>query len=307
MGEAGFPHSARAKGGRRLITGQILAQATVDGLLIGFVFALVAVGLTLIFGMMEIVNFAHGEFVMMAMYTSFWMWNIFAFDPLASLPITTLSLVILGILTYRLIIKRILRAPMLAQIFATFGLGVFLRSLAQFLWTPNYRVIQHSLVSDGRVDIGGVFAGAPQAVAAVGAVITFALIYWLMERTEVGRAMMATAEDRDAASLMGINSDRMFTLAWAIGSGCVGVAGGLLSTFYYIQPEVGTVFVLTTFVVVALGGFGSIPGAFIAGILVGLVQVFAGLFIAPSLKFAVVLAVYLLVVLVRPQGLLGEF
>ena len=289
------------------MTAELLVQTAVNGLLIGFVFSLVAVGLTLIFGMMEIVNFAHGEFLMMAMYASFWMWSLFALDPLVSLPISTLALVLLGIATYKLIIKRILNAPMLAQIFATFGLMVFLRSLAQFLWTPNFRVIQHSMVSDGRLELGGIFLGLPQLVAAAGAVISFAFIYWFVERTETGRALMATAEDRDAASLMGINSDRMFTLAWAIGSGCVGVAGALLSTFYYIQPEVGAVFGLTTFVVVALGGFGSIPGAFIAGLLVGLVQVMAGLFIAPSIKFAVVLAIYLLVVLLRPQGLLGKY
>lgn len=293
--------------GNAQVTAELLVQTAVNGLLIGFVFSLVAVGLTLIFGMMEIVNFAHGEFLMMAMYASFWMWSLFALDPLVSLPISTLALVLLGIATYKLIIKRILNAPMLAQIFATFGLMVFLRSLAQFLWTPNFRVIQHSMVSDGRLELGGIFLGLPQLVAAAGAVISFAFIYWFVERTETGRALMATAEDRDAASLMGINSDRMFTLAWAIGSGCVGVAGALLSTFYYIQPEVGAVFGLTTFVVVALGGFGSIPGAFIAGLLVGLVQVMAGLFIAPSIKFAVVLAIYLLVVLLRPQGLLGKY
>ncbi len=289
------------------MTAELLTQTAVNGLMIGFIFSLVAVGLTLIFGMMEIVNFAHGEFLMIGMYASFWMWSLFSLDPLVSLPVSTLALALLGIATYKLIIKPILQAPMLAQIFATFGLMVFLRSLAQFLWTPNFRVIQHSLVSDGRLELGGIFVGLPQLVAAVGAVATFAFIYWFVEKTETGRALMATAEDRDAASLMGINSDRMFTVAWAIGSGCVGVAGSLLSTFYYIQPEVGAVFGLTTFVVVALGGFGSIPGAFIAGLLVGLVQVMAGLFIAPSLKFAVVLAIYLLVVLVRPQGLLGKY
>ena len=289
------------------MTPEILAQTLVNGLLIGFVFALVAVGLTLIFGMVEIVNFAHGDFLMLAMYASFWMWSLFALDPLVSLPVSTLALVLLGIATHKLIIKRILHAPMLAQIFATFGLMVFLRSLAQFLWTPNFRVIQHSLVSEGRIALGGVFIGMPQLVAAGGAVVTFAFIYWFVQRTEVGRALMATAEDREAASLMGIDSDRMFTITWAIGSGCVGIAGALLSTFYYIQPEVGAVFGLTSFIVVALGGFGSIPGAFIAGILVGLVQVLAGFFIAPALKWAVVVAIYLLVVVVRPQGLLGEF
>ncbi len=289
------------------MTFDLVAQSLVNGLMLGFLFALVAVGLSLIFGMVEIVNVAHGEFLMLSMFASFWMWSLFAIDPLLSLPVSTGALVLLGIATYKLIIKRILHAPMLAQIFATFGLSVFLRSAAQFLWTPNFRVIQNSLVSDMRISMGGVFVGVPQLVAAVGAILAFGFVYWFVERTETGRALMATAEDREAASLMGINADRMFTLTWGIGAGCVGIAGGLLSTYYYIQPEVGAVFGLTSFVVVALGGFGSIPGAFIAGILVGLVQVLAGVFIAPALKYAVVLAIYLLVVLIRPQGLLGEF
>lgn len=290
-----------------VLTFDLIAQAIVNGLLIGFVFALVAVGLTMIFGMVEIVNFAHGEFLMLAMYSSFWMWSLFGVDPLASMPVTTLALVVLGIATHQLIIKRILHAPMLAQIFATFGLSVFLRNLAQFMWSPNYRVIQNTIVSEGRISLGGVFIGMPQLVAAVGAIIAFLFIYWLVERTELGRALMATAEDRQAASLMGISPDRMFNVTWAIGAGCVGVAGSLMSSFYYIQPEVGLVFGLTSFVVVALGGFGSIPGAFIAGLLVGLVQVGAGVFIAPAYKFAVVLAIYLVVVILRPQGLLGKF
>ncbi len=289
------------------MTFDLIAQSLVNGLMLGFLFALVAVGLSLIFGMVEIVNFAHGEFLMLSMFASFWMWSLFAIDPLISLPVSTAALVLLGIATHKLIIRRILHAPMLAQIFATFGLSVFLRSTAQFLWTPNFRVIQHSLVSDIRISVGGVFVGAPQLIAAIGAILAFGFVYWFVQRTETGRALMATAEDREAAALMGIDADRMFTLTWAIGAGCVGLAGGLLSTYYYIQPEVGAVFGLTSFVVVALGGFGSIPGAFIAGILVGLVQVMAGFVIAPALKFAVVLAIYLLVVLIRPQGLLGEF
>lgn len=285
----------------------LLAQILVNGLLIGFVFALVAVGLSLIFGMVEIVNFAHGEFVMLAMYACFWLWYLFSIDPLLSLPVSTIALALVGMATYQLIIKRILNAPMLAQIIATFGLSVFLQGLAQFLWTPNFRMIQNPLVGEGSISLGDVNIAVPQLVTGAGAAITFAFVYWLVERTEIGRALMATAEDREAASLMGINSGRMFIVAWAIGAGCTGVAGALLSTFYPIQPQVGQVFALTAFVVVALGGFGSIPGAFIAGIVIGIVQVLAGFFIAPAFQVTAVMAIYVLVVWIRPQGLLGEF
>ena len=289
------------------MTPDLLGQTVINGLLIGFVFALCAVGLSLIWGMVEIVNFAHGEFLMVGMYVAFWMYTLFAIDPLVSLPVATLTLAVFGVATHQLIIRRVLRAPMLAQIIATFGLSIFLRAVAQFLFTPNFRVIEHSSVSDGRIALGGLYIGLPQLVAALGALVGFAFIYWTVEKTTIGRAMMATAEDREAASLMGIDQNKMWSLAWGIGAGAVGMAGGLLSTFYYIQPEVGQIFGLVSFIVVALGGFGSIPGAFIAGLIVGLVQVFAGFFIAPELKWAVVASIYLFVVLLRPQGLFGKF
>ncbi len=289
------------------MTYEILAQTVINGLLMGFVISLVAVGLSLIFGVVQIINFAHGDFLMLSMYASFWMWSLFKLDPLVSLPVPVISVALLGVCVYKLITKRIIDAPRLTQIFATFGLSIFLRSLAQFLWTPNFRVIQNSLVGEARIPLGRVFVGLPQLVAAGGAVVAFGFVYWLVEKTEIGRALMATAEDRDAASLMGINTEKMYTLAWAIGSACVGVAGGLLSTFYYVEPGIGQIFGTTASVVIALGGFGSIPGAFIAGILVGLIQVLGGFFVAPAYKFAVVLAIYLLVVIVRPKGLLGRF
>ena len=289
------------------MTFEILAQAVINGILMGFVFALVAVGLSLILGVAQIINFAHGEFLMLGMYTAFWMWALFRLDPLVSLPISIGALGLLGVCVYKLINKIILDAPRLTQIFTTFGLSIFLRSMAQFLWSPNSRMVQNSLVGDLRVAHGKVNVGAPQLVAAAGAVLAYRVSHWLVDKTEIGRAMMATAEDRDAASLMGINTEQMYTLAWAVGSACVGLAGGLLTTFYPVEPNIGLVFGTTASVVIALGGFGSIKGAFAAGIIVGLIQVVGGFLIGPAFKFAVVLVVYLLVVAIRPQGLLGKY
>jgi len=284
----------------------LFSQVLINGLLIGFVFSLIAVGLTLIFGVVDIVNFAHGEFLMLAMYAAFWLYHLFSLDPTVSLPLCTLFLFFIGVVTYKLIISRILDAPMLAQIFSTFGLMVFLRNLAHFLWSSDYRMIKEPLIK-GRIEVFGLFISIPQLVAAVGALITTGLVYWFVTRTETGRALQATAEDKEAAALMGINSDRMYTLAWGIGAASVGVAGALLSNFYFIFPEVGDIFVLTAYVVVALGGFGSIPGAFIAGIIIGLVQVLGGYFLSPALKMIIVYLIYLLVVVLRPQGLMGRW
>ncbi len=283
----------------------ILLQIAVSGLLIGLVYALLAVGLTLIFGVMDIVNFAHGEFLMLAMYVTYWMWALWSVDPVFSLPVSALILFIIGALTYRLVIRYVLDAPMLAQIFSTFGLMLFFRYLAQVLFTEDYRRIRGSLL-EGRIEIAGVFLGRPEVAAALGGIITTLLLYLFLKNTRVGWALEATAENRTVAALMGINTEWMFTLAWGIGAACAGIAGTLLATFYPIFPEAGAVFVLVTYVAVALGGFGNITGAFIGGVLIGLIQVMGGFLWEPRFKDVLVYGVYLLVVLARPQGLLGR-
>jgi len=284
---------------------EILLQTLLSGILIGLVYALVAVGLTLIFGVMDIVNFAHGEFLMLGMYASFWMFALFALDPIFTLPLTALMLFALGAAVYQSVIRRIIHASMLAQIFTTFGLMILLRGIAQFLWKPDFRSIDRSLVS-GAVRLGALQFGLPQIAAAAGAVLATVVLGWFLNRTRLGAALEATAADREAAQLMGIPAQRMFALAWGIGAACAGIAGALLSTFYPVFPEVGGNFVLIAFVVVALGGFGSVSGAFLAGIVVGVVEVMGGFLIGPQLKLALVLLLYLLVVMVRPQGLLGR-
>jgi branched-chain amino acid transport system permease protein len=287
-------------------TADVLIQGIISGLLMGCIYALIAAGLSLIFGLMEIVNFAHGEFLMLGMYTAFWTYTLFALDPLFSFPICAGVLFVLGVLTHKGIIRRILGAPMLAQIFATFGLGIFLRAAAQFLWTPDFRQVSEPLVQ-GPIRLFGVSVGLPQFVAALASLLAFGLLIWFITKTETGAALEATAQDRQAASLMGINTERMFTLGWGISSACVGVAGAFLASFFYVFPYVGSLFALLAYVIVALGGFGSIPGSLVAGILIGLVEVLAGLFIAPAFKYVAVFAIYLVVVLIRPQGLFGKF
>ena len=272
----------------------------------GFVYALIAAGLSLIFGLMEIVNFAHGEFLMLAMFATFWAWALAKLDPLTSLPITVGLLFLLGFAVYHGLIRWILGAPMLAQIFATFGLAIFLRAAAQALWGVDFKLVKNPLV-DGRLAVGGLFIGLPQLAASAGALAAFGFLYWFITRTETGLALQATAQDRQAASLMGIDTQRMFALGWGIGAACVGAAGALLAMFFYIFPDVGATFALLAYVTVALGGFGNVPATLAAGVIVGIVEVLAGLLIAPAFKYAVVFALYLVVVLWRPQGLFGRF
>jgi len=287
------------------VTPSLIFQTLASGVLIGLIYALVAVGLTLIFGVMDIVNFSHGEFVMLGMYGAFWMYALLAFDPIWSLPITAIGLFLVGAAIYRLVIKRIIGAPPLAQVFTTFGLMILLRGIAQFLWKPDFRMIDHTSVS-GQVTLLGIQLGLPQVVAGIGAVLTTIAVYLFLHRTRAGAALEATAADREAAQLMGIDSQRMFTLAWGLGAACAGVAGALLATFFPIFPEVGANFVLIAFVVVNLGGFGSVAGAFWAGIIVGVVEVMGGLLLGPQFKTAIVLALFLAMLVWRPQGLLGK-
>jgi len=284
---------------------QILLQTLLSGILIGLVYALVAVGLTLIFGVMDIVNFAHGEFLMLGMYGGFWGWALWRLDPLFTLPLTALGLFAIGAALYRVVIRRITDAPMLSQVFTTFGLMILFRGLAQYLWKPDFRSVGDTVVA-GKVAFAGLQFGLPQVVAAAGAVATTGGVWWFLRRTRLGAALEATAADKEAAALMGIDGQKMFALAWGLGAACAGVAGALLSAYYPVFPEVGASFILVAFVLVALGGFGSVAGAFWAGILVGVVEVVGGFLWDPAYKMVLVLSLYLLVVWLRPQGLLGK-
>ncbi|MBI2771588.1 MAG: branched-chain amino acid ABC transporter permease [Burkholderiales bacterium] len=287
------------------MTAEILLQTLASGVLIGLIYALVAIGLTMIFGVMDIVNFAHGEFLMLGMYSSFWLFALYALDPLLTLPLTVLMLFAFGVLLYRLVIVRIVNAPMLSQIFTTFGIMILLRGVAQFLWKPDFRSIENSAVS-GSVKLLGLQLGQPQLVAGLGAVLVTGIIWYFLNHTKLGAALEATAADKDAARLMGIDSHKMFSLAWGIGAACAGAAGVLLANFFPIFPDVGANFILLAFVVVNLGGFGSVTGAFWAGILVGVIEVMGGLLLGPQYKLAIVLVLFLGVLMFRPQGLMGK-
>jgi len=283
----------------------ILLQIIVSGLLMGLIFALIAVGLTLVWGVMDILNFAHGEFLMLAMFITFWMFSLWKIDPLWSIPITVAALFAVGVLTYRFIIKKVLNAPGLTALLATFGLSILIKNLAQFFWTPDFRHIQGAILSDQALSFWGLNLSLAEVVAAGGSGLITFVIYYLIFKTKTGRAIRATALDRDTALLMGINIDRIFALTFGLGGACVGVAGALLMNFYYVFPSVGGLFGILAFVTVALGGFGNITGAFLAGVIIGVVETAGGVFIAPVFKYTVVFVMYLVVILIRPKGLFG--
>lgn len=285
------------------MTDQLLQQL-VNGLLIGLMYSLIAIGLTLIWGVMNIVNFAHGDFLMIGMFTSFWLFTIYGIDPVFSIPICFVALFIMGWLIYRFIVSKVMKGPMLAQLVVTFGVSIFISNLAVYFWTPDFRLLPPTLLQ-GTWEIGDFNLSIPKTVAAIGSVITSMCMFFFLKKTKTGKAILATEMDREAALLMGINTERINSLSFGIGTALVGVAGAFLSTYYYIYPQVGGLFGTIAFCVVALGGFGSIEGAFIAGILVGLTQTLGGFYFDPSYKYAIVFMIYLITIWIRPQGLLG--
>jgi branched-chain amino acid transport system permease protein len=281
-----------------------LLQQIVNSLLIGSVYALVAIGLTLIWGVMNVLNFAHGDFLMLGMFTAFWCYTLFKMDPLFSIPVCAAVLFLLGVGIYRFIVSKVMKGPGLAQLVVTFGVSIFLANLAVMLWTPDFRLIEKPLLS-GTWSLGSVQLSIPKFAASVGSVLVSAAIFFFLKRTRTGKAILAVEMNRDAALLMGINTERINSLSFGIGAALVGIAGAFLSMYYYIHPQVGGLFGLISFCIVALGGFGSIEGAFIAGILIGLVQTLGGYFFDPAYKYALVFLVYLITVWIRPQGLMG--
>jgi branched-chain amino acid transport system permease protein len=287
------------------LTEQLAVQLLVSGLGMGFIFALIAIGLTLIYGVMNVVNFAHGEFLMVGMYATYLAFATWGVDPLLSLPFVAALMFAFGILVYYMLIRKILNGSMQSQIFATFGLMVFLQAAAQYFMGADYFAVRESWLS-GVLTIGNAVLPLPQLAALVGASAATLLLYVLVFRTSIGRQLRAASQDSQAASTLGIDASRMYALAWGIGSACVGIAASLLSNFYYVFPRVGAIFVLIAYVVVALGGFGSIHGALIAGLLIGLLQVVTGFFVSSELKYVPVYALYLIVVLLRPRGLFGR-
>ncbi|HHV93217.1 MAG TPA: branched-chain amino acid ABC transporter permease [Firmicutes bacterium] len=279
-------------------------QLTVGGLLLGCVYGLVAMGLSLIYGVMGIVNFAHGAFVMLAMYASFWLNRFLGLDPVLSSPLIALLMFGFGVLMYHAVIGKVLEGPFLARLLVTFGLSIFLINSAQFLWSPDYRMVENPMFR-GIIMLGPVFIERPKLVASIGSLIVAGLIYWFVRKTKTGLAIQAISLDRMAASLMGINIERLNGYAFGLGCACAGAAGAFLAEFYYIFPDVGTMFGLVALVAVALGGFGSTEGALIGAILIGIIETVGGFIVGSEFKYALVFLAYLVIVILRPRGLMG--
>ena len=285
--------------------GRLLMPLAFAGLMSGMLYALVAVGLGIIFGVMDVINFAHGEFLMVAMYVSYWLGFILHVDPLISVVAAGAFVFVVAALTYRLIIKHTIGKSAMSALLATFGLSMVLKNVCLNRFSPNFRLLSDTWLGGKTLSLYGLIVPLPQLITGLIALGVVGCVYLLMRNTRLGWAIQATAMDKDAAELMGINTERIYLLVFGLGGACVGIAGGILPSYLAVHPEVGTLFGLIAFVCVAMGGFGSISGTLVAALLIGLVEALAGFYIAPVFKYVAVFGLYVVVVLLRPKGLFG--
>jgi branched-chain amino acid transport system permease protein len=280
-------------------------QVIIGGLLIGGVYALISLGLTLIFGVVHIVNFAHGEFLMLSMYTSYWLFRLLGIDPYLSILVIAPTFFLVGVLVQRGIFQPILEAPEVSRVFASLGLSILLQNLALFFWTADYRTVKtpYSALS---LRAGDFMISFPRLVAFLTAAGITVGLYYFLKRTYTGKAIRATGQVPNVALLMGINTKRIFLLAFGIGSACVGIAGALLVPFYYVFPTIGAFFVLTAFVIVVLGGLGSVTGAFLGGLIIGVVEAVSGYFISNAFKEGIYFIIFWFLLIYKPAGLFGQ-
>ncbi|MEW6641937.1 MAG: branched-chain amino acid ABC transporter permease [Pseudomonadota bacterium] len=281
-----------------------VVQAILDGLMIGGVYAVISIGLTLVFGVMGIVNFAQAEFLMLGMFVAYYAWAWLGLDPLLAAPLAFIVVFALGAVLQRLLIRRVMQAPDVAQIFLTVGLLIVLENAALLMFGSGFRSVTTPYQTSS-LQLGPLFISVPYLAAFAMSVASGLVLFVFMKSSWFGRAMRATAQDPMAAKLMGINADRMHMLAFALGVGLTAFGGAVILPYLTASPAVGGQFVVLMFTVVVLGGLGSIAGAVVGGLAVGIIQSLSALVFPIQLQNLVLFVVFIAVLALRPKGLLG--
>ena len=294
----------------------VLAQALVTGLLLGGVYGLVSMGLSLIFGVLHIINFAHGAMMTVGMYTSFLLVASTGLDPYATLVVSVALLFVIGMGVQKLLVNRIMGQPLENQLLLTLGLAIFIENALLLAFTATPRAIQLPYASGslslGFIDVQlpfrvfGAVASLPRTVAFFGALLIAGGLYLLLQKTKLGTAIRAVAQNPAGAYLVGVNVPRIYVLTFGLGAGCVGAAGVLVLPFLSLEPTTGDAFNILAFVIVVLGGLGSVLGALLGGLLIGVTQEFGGVVFVGQSKLLAVFIVFILVLFLRPQGLFGK-
>ena len=283
----------------------IFLQILISGVLIGGIYALVSIGLSLLFGVLKVVNFAHGEFLMLSMFASYWLYNSFTIDPYIGLFIIIPLSIIFGAIIYSVFIKGILNQSDMVFILTTVALSIVLQNLALLFFGPQEIAIQTSY-STSSIMIGGLSIGVTKLIAFIASILLVLCLLFFLKNTFMGKAIMAVAQDKDAAKYVGINVNRVYLITFIIATVCVGIAGAILLPIYSVSPHIGAYFVLIAFVVVVTGGLGNLHGVIPAGILIGIVEALSGYYWAVSFKEVAYFMIFLLVLSLRPSGLFGR-
>ncbi len=283
---------------------QMFLQSLVSGVLTGTLYAMIAVGLTIVFGVMRIINMAHGEMVMLGMFGAYWSYSLLHLDPFLSLLLWMPAMFLFGMVVYRFLLRKIIPGGELNSLLYTAGLSLLIANLALFLWTGDYRNIN---LPYGMLPARpfGISVSIPLAIAFGLALAITSLLSLFLSRTDTGRAIRATAQNPEAAALMGIEVGRIDMITFGLGTALAGASGVLLAPSLYLYPTVGEILIVKCFVIVVLGGLGSIPGAIAGGVLLGIVESLGSVYVSVAYKDGIGFVLFLLVLLFRPKGLFG--
>ena len=283
---------------------ETLVQSVVSGVLTGSLYAMIGVGLTVVFGVMRIINLAHGDLVMLGMFGAFWAHALLRIDPFVSIVLWVPLMFLAGMMIYRFLLKPIIPGGELNTLLYTAGLSLLIANVALFAWTGDYRTIKLRYALTPLRPFG-IAVPIPLAIAFLLAIVITVCLYLFLARTDPGRAIRATSQNPEAAALMGIDVDRISMLTFGLGSALAGAAGVLLAPSLYLYPTVGELLVAKCFVIVVLGGLGSVSGAIAGGILLGLVESLGAVYVSVAYKDTIGFVIFLLVLLFRPAGLFG--
>jgi branched-chain amino acid transport system permease protein len=283
----------------------VLLQAIINGILLGGVYAAYSAGFSLIFGVMGVVNLAHGELIMLGAFTSYWMFVFFHLDPYVSLPFATVFLFVIGYVLQKYIINRVIDRPHIMSYILTFGIHLMVSNMALKLWTHDFRSITTSY-SGANAAFWGLNIPYSRFITFVLALIVIAALWFFLTKTETGRAIRATAMDKEVARLMGVNTREIYAVTFGVGAAITGLAGASLSPFVIIFPEMGLQYTIIAFCVVVLGGMGYIPGALWGGIILGLAQSLAATYLSAGISVAITFLILFFMLILRPAGIVGK-
>jgi branched-chain amino acid transport system permease protein len=277
-------------------------QVLISGIMLGGIYALVSMGLTMIFGVVRIINFAHGEILMISMYAVYILSASLGMDPYVSILVTIPLFFLVGIIVQRILIQPIQDAPATVKIFSTLGLSMILSNFALMIFKADYRTVNTSY-STSIITLSGVNISVPRLVAFCVALVIALIMYQFLTKTDIGKQIRSVSQNRQAAMLMGVNVKKIYMLAFGLGTALVGVAGSLLMPMYFVYPTIGVLFGSVSFIVVVLGGLGNMFGAFMGGLIIGLVESLTGAYIDPALKEVFYFVIFISILMIKPSGL----